>query len=198
MAEKKDQATALYQLKITLSDSQPPIWRKLCVKDTTRLDELHHIFQVAMGWENCHLHEYRVDGDFIGPEDPEFDLENIDERTIPLNEIVSKPKDEFFYDYDFGDGWEHVVVLEKIHPLGFLESPLVVAGVMACPPEDCGGLGGYYELLDILVNPNHANHEMMLDWLGEGFDPVEFDIDLVNEELKNLKLELEEGEEEGR
>lgn len=189
MAKKNEEATALYQLKITLVDSMPSIWRKVLVKDNIKLDQLHLVLQVAMGWEDYHLHQYKVGKKFIGIPDPDFFMELIDESTISLKDIVSKPKDKFVYEYDFGDGWDHEVVLEEIRPLDFSESPRVVAGRMACPPEDCGGIGGYYRYLEIISDPDHEDHEMMIEWNGEGFDPEEFSLELVNDELEDLMSE---------
>ena len=104
-----------------------------------------------------------------------------------LHDIISKPKDKFIYEYDFGDGWEHRIVLEKILPLGSFEPPVVIKGKKACPPEDCGGIWGYYELLDAIQDPAHEEHESMLEWAGGEFDPDEFDMKSINERLDNLK-----------
>lgn len=191
MEKKKEKATALYQLKVILEDSQPPIWRKFLVEDNIPLDQLHDVLQFAMGWEDYHLHEYRVGDKFIGMPDPEGMVETIDEQTLSLKDIVSKPKDKFIYDYDFGDGWSHTVTLEKILPLDFSKSPIVVAGKGACPPEDCGGMGGYYSLLEAIEDPNHEEYEMLRDWLGGDFDPDVFSIDETNEFLAGLKVEFE-------
>ena len=177
----------MYQIKITLVGSKPPIWRRLIVKDNIRLDQLHSVFQIAMGWLNYHLHQYRVGGSYIGMPDPDFDV--IDERKVYLQDIISNPKEYFFYEYDFGDGWKHKIVLEKILPLNFSESsPAVIKGKKACPPEDCGGIWGYSDFLDAIQDPKHEEHESMLDWIDGEFDPDEFDMDLINKKLKYLKF----------
>ena len=144
MAKKNNKSESLYQLKVTLAGSKPPIWRRLIVKDNTGLDQLHYILQVIMGWDGYHLHQYRVVNSYIGIPDQDFDEYVMDERKVCLRDIASNPKDNFVYEYDFGDGWEHKVVLEKILPPDFSKAPVVIKGKKACPPEDCGGIWGYY------------------------------------------------------
>ena len=121
VTKKNKKSKSLYQIKVTLVGSKPPIWRRLIVKDNIRLDQLHPVLQVTMGWFNCHLHQYRVGSSYIGIPDKEFDFDITDERKVYLKDIVSNPKDNFVYEYDFGDGWEHKIVLEKILPLDFSE-----------------------------------------------------------------------------
>ena len=133
----------MYQIKVTLVGSKPPIWRRLIVKDNIRFDQLHFVLQVAMGWLNYHMHQYRAGSTYIGIPDQDFDIDIIDEGTVYLQDIISYPKENFVYEYDFGDGWEHKIVLKKILPLGFSESPIVIKGKKACPPEDCGSIWGY-------------------------------------------------------
>lgn len=192
MPKKKRAPKALYQLKITLADSKPPIWRRLIVKDNTRLDHLHSILQITMGWYNYHLHQYKVGRSYIGIPDPEFEFDlgmsTKNELDFCLHDIVKNPKDKFTYEYDFGDGWEHKIVLEDVLPLDFSDSPLVIKGKKACPPEDCGGIWGYYNFLDAINDPNHEEHDDMIAWLAEKFDPDKFDIDAINKELKKLEL----------
>jgi hypothetical protein len=180
-------AKSLYQVKVTLLGSKPPIWRRLIVKDDTRLDQLHSILQIAMGWSDYHLHEYRVRGSYIGIPHPDYDMEIEDERIVYLQDIISSPRDSFVYEYDSGDGWGHKIVLEKILPLNFSESPVVIKGKKACPPEDCGGIWGYYEFLSAIQDPKHEEHDSMLEWVGGEFDPDEFDMNNINRKLNDLK-----------
>jgi hypothetical protein len=105
-----------------------------------------------------------------------------------LQDIISNPKDKFVYEYDFGDGWEHKVVLEKILPSDSSEAPVVIKGKKACPPEDCGGIWGYYDFLKAIQDPKHEEHESMLEWVGGEFDPDEFDMKTINRKLNDLKL----------
>ncbi len=188
MTKKNKKSQSLYQIKVTLTESKPPIWRRLIVKDNIRLDQFHSVLQVAMGWFNCHLHQYRIGNSYIGMPDPDFDMDVTDERKVYLQDIISKPKDNFFYEYDFGDGWDHKIVLEEIHPLDFSESSLVMKGKKACPPEDCGGIWGYTDMLDAIQDPKHGEHESMLEWVGGEFDPDEFDMNFINKKLNELKL----------
>ena len=184
----KKASKLLYQTKVTLVGSKPPIWRRLIVKDNIRLDQLHFVLQVSMGWFDYHLHQYIVGDSCIGIPDLDFEMDMIDERKIYLYDLVSNPKDNFIYEYDFGDGWNHKIVLEKTLPLDFSKSPIVIKGKQACPPEDCGGIWGYSDFLEAIQNPKHEEHESMLEWAGGEFDPDELDIKLINSHLKNLKL----------
>jgi len=170
----------LYQFKITLNDSKPPIWRRIQVKNGT-LDKLHERIQTAMGWTNSHLHEFDIDGERFG--DPELlddgyeDFNCIDSTVTKISEIV--PKDgkpfQFEYEYDFGDGWSHEVLFE-----GCLRAekgrryPVCIEGERACPPEDVGGIWGYLDYLEALADPKHEQHEEFLEWRGP-CDPDKFD-----------------------
>ena len=170
----------LYQFKITLLESQPPIWRRIQVKDST-LDKLHERIQTAMGWTNSHLHQFEIDGERYG--DPELlddgfeDFECVDSTVTKISKIVQKngKRFQFLYEYDFGDGWEHEVLFE-----GCLKAekggryPVCVDGERNCPPEDVGGVWGYAEFLEAIANPKHEEHDRMLEWSGR-FDPEEFD-----------------------
>ncbi len=186
MPKKNRKSESLYQIKITLTGSKPPIWRRLIVKDNIRLDELHAVLQITMGWSGYHLHQYRLRNLYIGIPDQELDMDIADERKVYLKEVISNPKDSFVYEYDFGDSWEHRIVLEKILPLNSSESPLVIKGKQACPPEDCGGIWGYHDFLEAIRDPNHEEHESMLEWVGGKFDPDAFDMRFINDRLKRF------------
>jgi hypothetical protein len=171
----------IYRLKVTLRYSRPPIWRRLKVYDDVTLYELHQILQVAMGWENSHLHMFRQGRTFFGEPDTEFGPDCIDEARTRLREVLLVPKNKLTYDYDFGDSWEHQVVLEAIEDPDPNETyPMVVAGKRACPPEDVGGVPGYEEFLDAMADPNHPGHEDMRDWYGQPFDPNAFNLKAIN------------------
>lgn len=169
----------VYQFKITLKNSKPPIWRRIQVPESYSFWDLHTAIQDAMGWEDCHLHEFifpyfrAPDSVIIGlPEGNEY----LHGSKIKINKYFKQEKDKADYWYDFGDDWFHLVVLEKILPKDpKQEYPVCLAGKMACPPEDCGGIGGFYALLEVLNDPKHPDYEDTLDWIGEGFDPNEFD-----------------------
>ena len=184
----KKQPDSIYQLKVTLNKSKPPIWRRIQVNSDITLYKLHQILQVVMGWFNVHLHQFIIRGKYYGipdPDDPDFEIKN--EKRVKLNQIVSRVGDKFIYEYDFGDGWEHIILLEKVlQPEAGVHYPICLKGKRACPPEDCGGIWGYNDLLEAIQDPAHPEHEDMLEWLGGSFDPEEFDLDEVNEKLKTI------------
>jgi hypothetical protein len=173
--------TAILQLKVTLRGSRPPIWRRVLVPADVTLAQLHEILQLAMGWTDSHLHQFVARGVCYGSPDPDFGIDRKDERRVRLGNVLSVPKVRMVYEYDFGDGWEHEVVVEKVlppEPGG--RYPWVVAGKRACPPEDCGGVFGYEQLLEALRNPAHPEHEDMMEWTGGELDPEAFDPEEVN------------------
>jgi hypothetical protein len=141
---------------------------------------LHEILQVVMGWTDSHLHQYRVRDSYYGKPDDGIGMRRQNEKKVRLNEVLRKPKDRMVYEYDFGDGWEHDVVLEKVDvPQAGKKYPFVLKGKRACPPEDVGGVWGYYHFFEVMGNPDHLEHEDMAEWC-EGFDPDEFDINEIN------------------
>lgn len=148
------------------------------------LVDLHRIIQTTMGWTNSHLHLFS-DGIFeYSPK--EFEVENTkNSRIVRLDKILKEEKSKINYEYDFGDGWEHDLILEKIlTPDNQLQVPKCIAGKRNCPPEDCGGIWGYSDMLEILKQTDHEEYESYLEWLGGNFDPEYFDMDDINERLK--------------
>lgn len=237
-------AEQIYQLKITLNDSKPPIWRRIQVRADTPLSTLHDIIQDIMPWTNSHLHQFIV-GDWrasIFFSDPQFELDNymvhepealqeklaklgfdmklweeahdtepeeaplfrgldiggigrldslfaflrvMDESRATIQQVVSREGAKFFYEYDFGDGWDHVILLEKIlQAEPGKQYPMCLKGKNACPPDDCGGIWGYYGMLEAIQDPKHPEHESMLEWLGGEFDPEAFDLEATNKALR--------------
>jgi hypothetical protein len=117
------------------------------------------------------------------------EMNNIDYKKIKISDLLKKEKEKIVYEYDFGDGWEHDVLLEKILPDNEkLTFPVCLEGKMACPPEDCGGIWGYSDMLEILKQPKHEEYDNIIEWLGEEFDPEHFDIEAVNKILKRFKI----------
>ncbi len=174
----KDSSSSIYQLKISLMDTKPPVWRSIQVKSNTTLEQLHYIIQDSMGWEDYHLHAFEINHENYGPEE-----EN--SEKISLDQIIQKEKQKFRYTYDFGDSWEHQILVEKILPAEKGKKyPVCVAGQNACPPEDCGGIPGYYNILEIMEDPDNEEYEEMLEWLGGEFNPSAFDLKEVNKNLK--------------
>ncbi len=155
------------------------------------LGQLHDILQASMGWENGHLHQFTM-GEVVYSA-PRFELnafgdEVEDERTVTVAEVLPRKGCSALYEYDFGDGWEHLLVVEKVGPAeAGVEVPLCVAGARACPPEDCGGPWGYEELLEILRDPQHAEHAERLEWVGGRFEPEVFYLEAVNQRLRKLR-----------
>ena len=178
----------IYQVKVTLKGSKPPIWRRLLVPSNTRLGKFHEMLQIVMGWTDSHLHQFIVGQTFYGTPEPDFGLEVRSERTVLLSTVLRMPKDKIIYEYDFGDSWEHEVLLEKIVPPDpETRYPVCLTGKRACPPEDCGGIWGYAEFLDAVASPTHPEHESMLEWIGGEFNPEEFDLSDVNRVLTTLR-----------
>jgi hypothetical protein len=185
---KRSTTRVVYQIKVTLKGSKPPIWRRIQIASETTLAQLHRIVQRAMGWEGYHLYQFIVGGIEYG--DPKMleEMEGEDARTVTLATLVRSEKFKFIYEYDFGDGWEHELLVEKILPLeAGKHYPLCLTGKRACPPEDCGGIWGYASLLEAIHDPKHPEHDEMLQWVGGAFDPDAFDLDEVNTELQRLK-----------
>jgi Plasmid pRiA4b ORF-3-like protein len=179
----------VYQLKVTLADLEPPIWRRIEVPDVT-LGELHDILQVVMGWHDSHMHQFIVDGTYYGQIMPDgFDLEIKDEDGVLLSQVIGdQKKARFVYEYDFGDSWQHEIVVEKtLEPEPKVHYPRCVEGARACPPEDCGGSWGYVDFLEAMADPKHENHRDMKEWIGGKFDPEKFSSVAVNRALKPLR-----------
>ncbi|MDD5036065.1 MAG: plasmid pRiA4b ORF-3 family protein [Methylococcaceae bacterium] len=173
-------ALRIYQLKITLIGSKPPIWRRILVRSDVALPTFHFVLQASMGWQGGHLHAFRAGHEFYGELMDDMD-DMKDESKVKLDKLLRKEKDSLIYEYDFGDGWEHKILLEKI--LAYdetIKTPVCIKGKLACPPEDCGGIWGYYELLETLKDPHHPDHEDMKEWVGGELDPEFFDIAEVN------------------
>ena len=165
----------IYQLKITLRDIEPVIWRRLLVPGNLNLQRLHRVIQDAMGWEDDHLHSFEVDGEEYGPVDPErWGHQPHNEKQYTLERIATA-KDRFEYTYDFGDNWVHEIEVEEV-TTGEPIAPRCIEGAQACPPEDCGGPWGYGELLAALADPEHPRHAERSEWLIDDWSPERFDV----------------------
>jgi len=189
MSPKRSSCKMIYQIKVTLRDSHPPIWRRLQVPGWTNLNQLHWIIQFSMGWTNSHLHQFIIDGKYYSEPSP-FDFEPVvDERKFKLCDVAPAEKDKFVYEYDFGDSWRHVILVEKIMPPEKgVHYPRCIKGRRACPPEDVGGVWGYEGMLAALKDPSHPEHEMYMEWIGDDFDPAAFDLKEANAALENMKI----------
>ena len=186
----------VFQLKIVLEGSKPPIWRRLLIPADLKLPDLHGVIQLAMGWNNEHLYHFMVGTrskglHFYGDPDlldidlmQEAEGKFINDLNVPIDHLLVNRNDWIRYEYDFGDGWIHRLTLEdiQVQPLKLARLPRCVAGRRACPPEDCGGVPGYEQALEILANPAHPEHQELLNWIGN-FDQKRFDLDAVNADL---------------
>jgi hypothetical protein len=170
----------VYQFKITLLESRPPVWRRIQVGDCT-LDKLHEHIQTAMGWTNSHLHQFTIDGSLYG--DPllmeeDFDERGFEDSTVTmLSDILpaSVKRFRFVYEYDFGDCWRHEVLFEgRLKGEPGKRYPLCLEGARACPPEDVGGVMSYADFLRAISDPDDDQHEQFLTWVGGQFDPESF------------------------
>ena len=186
----------VHQYKITLRGIQPPIWRRFQVEDAMTFEDFHTAIQLVMGWEMSHLYAFNVNRELItdGESRREMGERGRDAEDTELKKMVKKEGTTFNYTYDFDDSWEHEIVLEKILPLDPDQLyPYCLDGARACPPEDCGGLPGYMDILETLKKPKSKAYKELMEWLDEEFDPEAFDPEAVNEEIA---LGLEEWDEE--
>jgi len=191
LAKKIAVPLEIYQLKVTLLGTNPPIWRRRLVPADMTLAQLHNVLQAAMGWEDGHMHEFSSGQRRFGRPDPEDRLMGLpsaeNERAVRLSGILVRVGSKATYTYDFGDSWEHSIVLEKRLPVDpNVVYPVCTDGQLACPPEDCGGIPGFYDLVEALSDRNHERHEEMLEWIGE-FDPQAFSVDQVNRMLAPMR-----------
>ena len=180
----------VYQLKVTLMEVEPPIWRYFQVLGESTLYDLHGVLQLVMGWRECHLHEFVIGQDRYSTLYGEMDHTEgvVEDQLVALAEAVQREGMKFTYTYDFGDDWKHEVLVQKIlkpDPKGTY--PVCLGGERGCPPEDCGGAWGYEELLETIGNPEHEEHDRIMEWLGGSFDPEAFDAKAVNRSLKKAK-----------
>jgi len=177
---------AVHQLKVTLRNIRPPVWRRVVVDGGETLNHLHDVIQAAFGWYNAHLHAFVVNGTDYGiPHEDDWTPVQ-DERRSTIDQAVLAGK--FEYAYDFGDNWVHDIVVEKTFDAGNDPSQMTVPdcidGRRACPPEDCGGPWGYSELLEILADPGHVEHADRVEWMGQPFDPEAFDASSFADDLE--------------
>ena len=183
----------IFQIKIDLHGSKPNITRTVLIPDTMNFADLHHVIQGAMGWYNSHLHQFDVNGLGISSKrefDDFEDEDSLDGAAIKLSEYLREGS-KIGYEYDFGDGWQHKISVQKaLAPDPNLKYPTCIKGKNACPPEDCGGIWGYAELLETLADPTHEEYEDMREWLGldddDVFDPTFFDLEEANDDIAGM------------
>ena len=174
---------SILQLKISLLDSDPIVWRRFLVPANFTVFALHEVIQPVMGWQNSHLFNFEISGSRYGDPDSEPDENEKNAKHFKLCDVLKKVKN-FQYVYDFGDDWQHEVVVEKVLKIeDNTNYPLCIGGENACPPEDCHGIHGYSEFLKVLKNPTHEDHEETKGWIGGYFDPTAFDPNIINREF---------------
>lgn len=168
-------------MKVTLRGMRPPVWRRLAIPGTMTLRDLHQAIQAVMGWEDCHLHLFEIRGKDYGDR---YSVDDVyDENSVTLNSVLKSSK-RFTYVYDFGDHWEHTIIIEKNEPAAAdLSYPVCITGKRQCPPEDCGGVWRYQNLLAAVADPDHPERKELLEWLDEDFDPAHFDLENTNSML---------------
>lgn len=185
MAVKKNRA--LYQIKVTLRDIHPPIWRRIQVWENSTLAQLHRVLQIIMSWEDYHLHDFLIGRRTYSVPDPDDDLYErkvIDEKCTRLVDVVTREGTQFEYLYDLGDSWYHDLLVEAILlPEPAMLYPRCLAGERCPPPEDVGGTIGYESYLEAIADPEHEEYENVLQWRGP-FDPESFSVAAVNQQLQ--------------
>lgn len=181
----------IWQLKVTLTGAKPPIWRRIQVPGSISLYKLHQIIQTIMPWQGYHLYEFQVGELVFGDPDPEdafYERDVKSARRVKLSQVLPEPKAKLSYVYDFGDNWQHAVVVEKIlPPEPGVTYPICLKGVRAAPPEDVGGVWGYEDFLAAVRDPTNEEHEHMLEWAGGAWDPERFDLEKVNASLRHMR-----------
>lgn len=177
-----------FELRVALRDIEPAIWRRVRVPAAATLGLLHDVLQIAFGWKDYHLHDFLVGDIRFAVIDAEDEIFAVDEHAAPLG-AVGRTGSKLVYNYDYGDGWEHEIEVERVLPQGD-ELLVCTGGARACPPEDCGGAPGYAHLIEVLANPGHEEHREMKQWVGRGYDPEKLDVAAVNKKLATLSRKL--------
>jgi hypothetical protein len=176
----------LMQLKIKLDEIKPDIWRRFIIDSSFTLSQLHEVIQIVMGWENYHLYEFDIHGEAYGIPNDEYEIFGVemnDCKKTKIEKLNLKPKDKFTYTYDMGDDWRHKIIVEKITQNEEVSSPMCIEGARNCPPEDCGSIPGYEDIVNAMNNPKSKEAKELIEWLGGIYDPEIFHIETINEEL---------------
>jgi hypothetical protein len=176
---------AVHVLRVSLRDVEPEVWRRVAVRSDTSLPKLARTLERLMGWEGYHLHMFDAGGILFGEPDNDADYV-INEKAATVKHVLPRVGASLRWDYDFGDGWEHDVVVEVIEaPADGTRYPVCLDGARACPPENCGGVPGYGRLRTALADPSDPEHEELVEWAPIGFDPAAFDLVAANRRLRS-------------
>ncbi len=193
-----DETTRIIQLKIELADIEPPIWRRVQVPADFPLRQLHNVIQAVFDWLDYHLHEFEVGDKVYGQPEIEpghlGDQRLYSDKNVKLGALLDRGVERFLYRYDFGDNWEHLITVEKVlasEP--GVEYPILVEGARQAPPEDCGGPPGFEAFLEAMADEEHEDHEEMLSWRGEPFDPDDMRLDAVEAMLNRVRASRRKG-----
>ena len=176
-----------FRLRIQLIDVEPGIWRRILVPGSIRISKLAEILLAAMGWSNSHLHAFTIGDQRYGMNYDDFPEGEIDEKSVTVLQALRDVR-RFKFEYDFGDSWDHEIVIEELtkSPIG-LKYAVCLDGANACPPDDVGGTWGYGEFLDAMADPTHSQHATYLEWVGTHFDPAKFDLVEANARIQKLR-----------
>lgn len=188
--KKPAEPQRIYQLHVALLDIAPVIWRRLWIPGNLKLSRLDRVIQEAFGWTNSHLHEFRIAGARYGMPDMEGmdDDGPKDDKKFTVAKVLKDSVKEFEYEYDFGDGWRHRIVVEGVmDATPYNDWPLCLTGENACPPEDVAGTGGYAEFLESMADPEDDDHFENWCWNGGPFDPKGFDVNSANARIRKLR-----------
>ena len=172
----------VYAIKVTLLGTSPPVWRRILVPRDITLGNLHRTLQTVMGWTNCHLHQFGRQRQRMTDLRSRVGTKAADENRTKLGELICEVGARLLYEYDFGDGWQHELLLEEVLFGEESFQQICVAGKRRCPPENCGGPQGFAEVLKAIQDANHPNHEAACEWLGD-FVPETFSVYEINRPL---------------
>ncbi|HAJ78218.1 MAG TPA: hypothetical protein DCO75_00475 [Fibrobacteres bacterium] len=188
-------AKELIEMKISIDGIEPEIWREFIVDSSISLDDFHGIIQVVMGWENCHLYGFYINGVEYIPAGDDCEQDAEDTKGVKLNKLKLEKNTKIRYTYDFGDSWEHTIKIVKIYkPEEELLTPVCIDGARNCPPEDCGSVPGYEDILKAIKKPTSKAAKELIEWLGYEYNPEEFDIDKINKTLQPKKAKKKKSE----
>jgi len=188
--------TEILQINITLMRTNPKIWRRILVTQNLNLERLHDAIQISMGWTFSHLFEFTVGDRKYGEPDPYAPAgsQAFHARNLKLSAIVDRNIKNFSYIYDFGDHWEHEILIEKqIVADSSQRYPVFVHGEGRCPPEDVGGIDGFEEFLSAIKDPSHEDYQHYQDWVGENYDPNTIDLEGINQGMELMASRLRSG-----
>ena len=190
-AARKAPPQLIYQLRVSLNEIEPEVWRRLWVADTVNLAKLDRVIQAAMGWTNSHLHEFTIDARTYGVPDPDWPSAApvLKEHSYTVGKVLGDSVKMFEYTYDLGDDWRHTVTVEKVlRPDETNVQPVCLGGQNACPPEDVGSSSGYMDFVQAMRDPTHEEHVAMWRWYGGPFDPAAFDVNAANAAIRKLRI----------